>query len=131
MNYSNIDGIGFSQFNEILGELGYHDNEIYMMDDFEEIFSGNASEAIRAAFYGERFGFPRDQFNPNDEFFCFNGYANLVSIPEYYIQDYFDQFRDEILEYVNANEIELYGVEEEEEEYVYTSECGYLSELFK
>ena len=115
VKYSNIDGIEVSQFNEIIDDLGYDGNEVYYMSEFDEISQLNGYEAIRSAFYGKRFLHNRDSFNPNDEFFCFNGYANLVSIPEYYIQDYFDQFRDEILEYVNENEIELYGVEEDDE----------------
>ena len=115
MKYTNIDGIELGQFNEIMGELGYVGNEVFYMEDFDEVFSFGRWEAVRAAFYGVRFGYPQDSFNPNDEFFAFNGYDNLISIHKYSLQRYFDQFRDEILEYVNDNEVELYGVEEEEE----------------
>ena len=116
MAYTNIDGITVEQFNEIITDI-YYQAEIYHMDDLGELFTGDAADAIRAAFNGGRYGFSQDQFNPNDEYFIFNGYENIVSIPEYRLQDYIDHnFKDEILEYANENEIELYGVEEEEEE---------------
>ena len=115
MKYNNINGIELGQFNEIMSELGYYDDEVYYREYFDHVFSLKGWEAIEAAFYGGRFGYPQDSFNPNDKFFAFNGYGILISIPEHYLQDYIDQFRDEILEYVNDNEVELYGVEEEEE----------------
>ena len=115
MKYSNIDGIELGQFNEIINELGYVDDEVFYMDDLSEVFGNDVEEAIRAAFYGGRYEFSQDPFNPNDEYFSFNGYGNLMSIPEYCLQDYFNQYEFEILEYVNDNEVELYGVEEEEE----------------
>lgn len=115
MKYNNISGIELGQFNEIMSELGYYDDEVYCMDELSELLGHDVEEAIRATFYGGRYGFSQDPFNPNDEYFSFNGYGNLESIPEYCLQDYFDQFENEILEYVNDNEVELYGVEEEEE----------------
>ena len=115
MKYNHIDGIMLYQFNEIMSDLGYVDKQVFYMEDLSEIFTGDVEEAIRAAFYGGRHEFPRDSFNPTDEYFTFNGYGNLKSIPEYYLQEYFDLFKTEILEYVNENEIELEGVEEEEE----------------
>jgi len=116
MAYTNIDGIELGQFNEIMGELGYYGNEVFYMGELSEVFGHDVEEAIRAAFYGGRYKFSQDLFNPNDEYFSFDGYGNLESIPEHYLQDYFDQFRDEILEYVNENEVELYGVEEEDDD---------------
>jgi hypothetical protein len=113
MAYTNIDGITVEQFNEIIREMDYYGAEIYHMDDLGELFA-DAWDAIRAAYYGGRYGFSQDQFNPNDYYFIFDGYANLVSIPAYYVQDYINsQFKDDILDYVNENEIELEGVEEE------------------
>ena len=117
MGYSNINGIELGQFNEIMGELGYYGNEVFYMGELSEVFGHDVEEAIMAAFYGGRYKFSQDPFNPNDEYFSFDGYGNLESIPnEHYLQDYFDQFRDEILEYVNENGIELYGVEEEDDD---------------
>ena len=114
MRYTNINGITIDQFNEIMGELRY-DNEVFYMDELSEVFGNDVEEAIRAAFYGIRYEFSQEPFNPNDEYFSFDGYGNLESIPKYYLQDYFDQFKNEILKYVSDNEVELYGVEEEEE----------------
>lgn len=48
------------------------DSMIFSMDDFEEITGGIGKyELLRMAFYGT--------FNPNDDWFGFNGYGNLVS----------------------------------------------------
>ena len=111
MAYNNIDYIEWGQFNDLMDDLGYYDNWIYSMDEFDDLISESAYDAIRMAFYGERFNFKHDSFNPNDEYFTFNGYGNLVSIPDYYLQEYCDQFKDELLEYVNDNDIYLDGVE--------------------
>lgn len=116
MKYNNIKGIELWQFNEIIRELECYDDEVYSMDDFDDVFSLEGLEAIQAAFYGGRFGYLQGQFNPNDEYFLINGYGNVVSLPHCYAQKYFDQFENEILEYVNENEIELYGVEEDDDE---------------
>ena len=116
MKYNNINGMELGQFNEIMKELGYCDNEVYYMEDLDEIFAGNVREAIREVFYGSQYGFTKDQFNLNDSYFVFDGYGNLESIPEYYLQDYFDLYKNEILEYINDNEFELYGVEEMDED---------------
>ena len=117
MKYTNIDGITIDQFNEIMGELRY-DNEVFYMDELSEVFGHDVEEAVKAAFYGVRYEFSKvwyqEPFNPNDEYFSFDGYGNLESIPKFCLQDYFDQFKNEILEYVSDNEVELYGVEEEE-----------------
>ena len=117
MGYSNINGIELGQFNEIMDELRYYGNEVFYMDELSGAFGHDVKEAIMAAFYGGRYGFSQDPFSPNDEYFSFDGYGNLESIPnKHYLQDYFDQFRDEILEYVNENGIELYGIEEEDDD---------------
>ena len=131
MKYTTIDGIELGQFNEIMNDLGYYDEVVFHMGELDELFHRDASGAVRSAFYGERFGYIQDSFNPNDDFFTFNVYGNLVSILEFYLQEYFDQFENEILEYVNDNEIELYGVEEDDEDGYFYSGCGYLSELFE
>ena len=134
MAYTNIDGITVEQFNDIIGELEYYGDEIYYMEDFNDVFSDvEAYGAILATFHGRRFGYPRDYFNPYDEFFTFDGYDNLMSIPENSLQEYMTyQFKDDILYYVNTKEIRLDGVEEADEDgYLYTSECGYLGELFE
>lgn len=68
------------------------DNEPISMDDFNEFFS-DCWEAVRSAIYGGRWGFDRDSFNPTDDYFRFNGYGNVESIP--YIEDYLKDMIDE------------------------------------
>lgn len=49
------------------------DDCIYSMDDFDEIMGGESPlEIARKCFYGH-------EFNPNHDYFRFNGYANLES----------------------------------------------------
>ena len=110
--YIDIDGIELDQFNELMGDLGYYDDRVYNMDDFDEMVDVDGFDAILKAFNGSRFGYVNDSFNPNDGYFTFDGYDNLVSINRYYLQEYFDMFKYEILEYVNNNEIYLDGVDE-------------------
>jgi len=68
------------------------DNEPIDMDSFDE-FLDSPWEAVRSAFYGGRFGFDRDSFNPTDPYFRFNGYGNVESIP--YLDDYLKDMIDE------------------------------------
>lgn len=81
-------------FNECIEELdsynGYlGDDRYYSMDELDELYSGQAaSEILYRAFYGydaetwhtdshgeKEYG----PFNPNRDYFTFNGYGNLVS----------------------------------------------------
>lgn len=58
------------------GYLG--DDRYYSMDELDEIYNCvEPSEILRRAFYGydKEYG----AFNPNREYFSFNGYGNLVS----------------------------------------------------
>lgn len=68
------------------------DNEPIDMDSFNE-YLDSPWEAVRSAFYGGRFGFDRDSFNPTDPYFRFNAYANVESIP--YLEDYLKDIIDE------------------------------------
>ena len=72
-----------------------YDDKIYPMDDLNEFFSNEKpDEIISRAFYG--YDEPineneqRQPFNPNREFFYFNGCGNLVSIAEKDYSDYLD-----------------------------------------
>jgi len=97
------------------GYLG--DDRYYSMEDFNEICSGwDADYTVARAFYGYREGTDgREPFNPNDEYFRFNGYGNLVSA---LYKDYSDKLDDwtvrEILE--NAQHIDLFDREYENED---------------
>lgn len=114
MAYSNIDGITIDQFNEIMEELGYDGTEIYYMNDMNGVILSSPYDAILASFYGNRFGSTWESFNPEDKYFTIDGYDNFISIPENSLQDYVNHnFKEDILDYVNKNEVELDGVEED------------------
>ena len=83
-----------SVFNDCIEELdsynGYlGDDRYYSMDELNELYSGvEPDEIIRRAFYGyDEETFTTDAhgnrtygaFNPNRDYFRFNGYGNLVS----------------------------------------------------
>lgn len=66
------------------------DDCLYAMDEMDELFNESAYNAIQRAFYGydynprrEGDGGEREPFNPNRDWFGFNGYANLVSVEDY------------------------------------------------
>ena len=81
-------------FNDCMEELdsynGYlSDDRYYSMDELDELHNGiEPSELLRRAFYGydeETYTTDRDgnktygAFNPNRDYFRYNGYGNLVS----------------------------------------------------
>ena len=79
---------------DLVNEINAWDNsmeylQVYDMDSFDEIMVGfSPFEITNKMFYGN--------FDPNHDFFRFDGYANLESLGEY-------DLRDEIIE--NASEI--------------------------
>lgn len=68
------------------------DNAPFEMDMLGEIWN-DPLEAVTRTFYGGRYGFDRDSFNPNDSYFRVNGYGNAESIP--YLDDYLKDMIDE------------------------------------
>ena len=74
-----------------------YDDRIYPMDELNELFQGKEPEEIlKRAFYGYDETYTKDEqrqpFNPNRNFFYFNGYGNLVSIDEVDYSDYLDNY---------------------------------------
>ena len=82
------------EFNAAIEELdsynGYlGDDRYYSMDEFDELYSGTEpTEILRQAFYGyDEDTYTTDAhgnreygaFNPNRDYFTYNGYGNLVS----------------------------------------------------
>ena len=65
--------------------------ELYEMDSFDEIMNGFEPMDIALKIH---FG----EFNPNDEYFRFNGYANLESLTEYDLENELLDYENEILE---------------------------------
>lgn len=78
---------------EYTNKNGYYDDEIYSSDEFDDIM-GNISPTDLAykIFYGD--------FNPNHNYWCFNGYANLKS------SDYLDDLISfyDLAEYICDND---------------------------
>ena len=89
------DGEKITLLNEYLVNANYSDSMIYPMDEMDEMFCEKTPyEISRLAFYGSRFGYKQDNFNPNDEYFSFSGYGTLVSISEYDLDAYCDLYLD-------------------------------------
>lgn len=79
--------------NEYFDKTEYYDDRIYDIDEFDEIMSGMSPWDIAAkVFYGD--------FRPNDNYFKFDGYANLQSFD--YISDEVDL--EEIADYIVDND---------------------------
>lgn len=81
------------------------DDRLYPMEELDECLNGlTPEEVIQRAFnvyqFVPRLG--RDTssslsslpFNPNDDYFYFNGYANLVSVPKWWVPYYYSKFID-------------------------------------
>lgn len=67
------DGDKIALWNESCYECGYGDDEICDMQDFDELMSDNTpSEIASRIFFG-------GGFNPNHDYFAFDGYANFAS----------------------------------------------------
>ena len=70
-----------------------YDHKIYPMNELNKFFSNKKpDEIIRWAFYGYDNSYKKPlPFNPNREYFYFNGYGNLVSIDKKDYSDYLDE----------------------------------------
>ena len=104
-----------------------YDNRVYPMDELNELFQGTEpDEIIRRAFYGYDEPINKDEerltFNPNREYFYFNGYGNLVStdvkdystyLEESFIQDIIDNSHNLVLSDVSQYIINDYEDEDE------------------
>lgn len=118
------------EFNEAIESLdswnGYlGDDRYYSMDELDEIYSGTEpTEILYRAFYGhDEDSYTTDsrgnkeygQFNPNREYFYFNGYGNLVSTD---YKDYSDKLDDYAIREMidNRDEIDLASISSELEE---------------
>lgn len=109
------------EFNEVIEDLdsycGYlGDDRYYYMEDLDEIYHDQpATEILYRAFYGHdgdtwstdsRGDRTYGEFNPNREYFYFNGYGNLVSTD---FKDYSNRLDKYFVEKVidNADNITL------------------------
>lgn len=84
---------------EYMQENNMYDETPYPMDELEELTNYTALDAITRAFYGYQWTGvkkeERDEFNPNDDYFAFNAYGNLISIPDYWYDEYIKSQIDE------------------------------------
>ena len=89
-----------SQLNSLNGSFETY--VLYNMDDFDEMMeeSYTPTELAQRIFFGD--------FNINDDYFYFNGYANLESITEYEMSDHFEIIIDEIVDSMLYNYSDLY-----------------------
>ena len=96
--YLTMDIVG--QLNSLNGSFETY--VLYNMDDFDEIIGEGytPTELAQRIFFGD--------FNPNDDFFYFNSYANLESIHEYEMSDHFEIIIDEIVDSMLYNYSDLY-----------------------
>jgi len=75
------------------------DDYIYNMEEFDEVMNGSTPwEATRAAFYGD--------FRPCDDYFRFNGYANLESF-DYWKEETSGIYTSDIAQYIDDNDDNL------------------------
>ena len=92
---------------DIVGQLNslngsFENYVLYNMDDFDEIIGEGytPTELAERIFFGD--------FNPNGDYFFFNGYANLESIYEWEMEDHFEPILDEIIDSMIYNYDDLY-----------------------
>lgn len=114
-------------FNDCIEELdGYNgylnDDRYYSMDELDELYTGTEpSEILRRAYYGydaetyitdgsgnKEYG----QFNPNREYFTYNGYGNLVSAD---YKDYSAHLDKYAIEAMSENRNYIDTIEDNEE----------------
>ena len=114
-------------YNEAIEELdsynGYlNDDRYYPMDELDELYTGTEpSEILYRAYYGydaetyntdgsgnREYG----QFNPNREYFKYNGYGNLVSAD---YKDYSGHLDKYAIEAMSENRDYIYTIEDNKE----------------
>lgn len=113
-------------FNNCIEELdGYNgylgDERYYSMDELDDFYAGTEpSEILRRAFYGyDEDTYTTDgsgnreygAFNPNREYFKYNGYGNLVSADYKDYSAYLDNYA---VEEMSENREYLYTIESDE-----------------
>lgn len=86
--------------NEYCAGVNAFDDEIYEVEQMDELFYGqNVEWILHRAYYGE--------YNPTADYFKFNGYGNIQSIFGFELDSYIDW--DAIADYCLDNDDELYN----------------------
>jgi len=109
------------QYKEIVSQYAYEylsennpDKCLYSMDEFDELMNGSVEEN-GALWLAQRLFF--GDFNPNHDWFYFNGYGNLESTEwaDDYYADHIDE--DDFLKYCDdQGYLDEYKEEDEEED---------------
>lgn len=114
-------------FNDCMEELdsynGYlNDDRYYSMDELDEFYNGvEPSEILRRAFYGyDSETYTTDSsgnreygaFNPNRNYFTYNGYGNLVSAD---YKDYSDKLDHYAVEEMSENRDYINSIDDDED----------------
>lgn len=114
-------------YNDAIEELdGYNaylgDDRYYSMDELDELYSGaKPSELLRRAYYGyDEETYTTDssgnktygEFNPNRDYFRYNGYGNLVSAD---YKDYSRHLDNYAIESMNENRRYIDSIEDSDE----------------
>ena len=114
-------------FNDCMEELdGYNgylgDDRYYCMEDLNEFYNGqDPLEILTRAFYGhddDTWETDRNgnkiygEFNPNRDYFYYNGYGNLVSSN---YKDYSDKLDHWAIEEMSENRDYIYSIDDDEE----------------
>ena len=92
---------------EVVNELNSWDEcldflEVLYMEDLDYYLEGHTpSEILNKMFYGD--------FNPNDDYFRFDAYANLESLNEWDLEEEYKMYIDEIIEAL-LNNIDYVGI---------------------
>lgn len=122
-------------FNEYEREKGDPDNTLEEMEYLDELAQcggdwSKPSYILTRAFYGHSYSrfanepeHKNEEFNPNEEYFTFNGYGNLVSVSKFNWAHYWASILDES-GYIEHAEREGYlekiaevlGIEDEDED---------------
>lgn len=116
------DGMTESQCMDMIREycekFNRTDHEVYDMEMIDEFFN-KPSDILTSWFYGYRYNpfnhEAREENNPNDEYFYFNGYGNICTIQRYYLCEYLKDLVEDMdwaKEYLIEND--LYEEEDEE-----------------
>ena len=91
---------------DIVGQLNslngsFETYTLYNMCDFDVMMEGyTPTELAQRIYFGD--------FNPNDDYFYFNSYANLESINEWEMEDHFEMIIDEIIDSMLYNYDDIY-----------------------
>lgn len=98
--------------NEYCGETNNFDDTIYTMDMFDELFTGSDPLDVAArVFYGTDENREESSFNPNRDYFYFNGYGNPVSLD--YVS-YIEYRKDYLCDIIDEPNIVDYIIEYED-----------------